>query len=67
MTITANQAKYDSEVRMKRGLAILEGRNIRENEDGSFAVPSQTSSKTYEVRLIGESWVYTCPDFEYRG
>jgi transposase-like protein len=54
---------------MKRGLTLLEsnsGKNIQENEDGSFAVPSQTSSKTYEVRLIGENWVCTCPDFEYR-
>ena len=68
MHMTTNiEAKHNSEARMKRGLAIFEsGKNIRENEDGSFDVPSQTSTKTYEVRLIGESWVCTCPDFEYR-
>ena len=40
---------------MKRGLALLEnnGNSIRENADGSFAIPSQTSDKTYEVRLLG--------------
>lgn len=62
-----NPENGQSEIRMKRGLEILERRNITENEDGSFAVPSQTSNRTYEVRLIGESWVCTCPDFEFRG
>jgi hypothetical protein len=34
----------------------------------SFAVRSQTSDKTYEVRLLGadDRYVCTCPDFEYR-
>jgi putative transposase len=58
----------DSEARMKRGLALVEsnGKSITENADGSFAVPSQTSDKTYEVRLLGDTFVCTCPDFEYR-
>jgi putative transposase len=34
--------------------------------DGSFAVPSQTGNNAYEVRLLGERYVCTCPDFEYR-
>jgi len=59
-----------SDARMKRGLALLEsnGKSILENADGSFAVPSQTSDKTYEVRLVGagDGYVCTCPDFEHR-
>ncbi|UVS69099.1 DDE-type integrase/transposase/recombinase [Nitrososphaera viennensis] len=53
---------------MKRGLELLESnsKNIVENQDGSFQVPSQMGSMSYEVRLIGQSWVCTCPDFEYR-
>jgi transposase-like protein len=54
---------------MKRGLSLYESksRHITENADGSFQVPSQTSStKIYEVRLIQTTWVCTCPDFEYR-
>jgi putative transposase len=53
---------------MMRGMQMLEsGKNIVENADGSFAVPSQTGSKVYEVRLIQSTWVCTCPDFEFRG
>lgn len=53
---------------MTRGLALLQsnGKSILENADGSFAVPSKTSDKTYEVRLLGDRFVCTCPDFEYR-
>ena len=54
---------------MKRGIEILESRSIHENtKDGSFSVPSQTSDRIYEVRLIQDTttWVCTCPDFEYR-
>jgi len=59
--------KHDSEARMTRGLQILEsGKTIVENADGSFAVPSQTSNATYEVRLLGQTWVCNCPDFQYR-
>ncbi|HEX6253060.1 MAG TPA: SWIM zinc finger family protein [Nitrososphaera sp.] len=59
---------HDSEARMTRGLALLKnnGKSIIENADGSFAIPSQTSDKTYEVRLLGDRYVCTCPDFEYR-
>lgn len=56
----------DSQARMTRGLEILESKNIRENEDGSFAVPSQTGSNIYEVRLLGQTWACSCPDFEFR-
>lgn len=56
----------NSEARMTRGLQILEGKQIVENEDGSFAVPSQTSKNIYEVRLLGQAWACTCPDFEFR-
>jgi transposase-like protein len=52
---------------MKRGMAILEYSRITEQEDGSFAVPSQTSTKIiYKVKLIERIWVCSCPDFEYR-
>jgi putative transposase len=67
--LTARQtARNDSDARMTRGLALLEsnGKSIKENVDGSFAIPSQTSDKTYEVRILGDKFVCTCPDFEYR-
>ena len=49
----------ESDARMTRGLALLQnnGKSILENADGSFAVPSQTSDKTYEVRLLGDKYV----------
>ena len=54
-----------SDARMKRGLQIAEKSEIRENEDGSFNVPSQTSVNiSYQVRIIGATWVCSCPDFE---
>ncbi len=58
----------NSQARMMRGMEMLQnGTTVRENEDGSFAVPSQTSKdKLYEVRVLGERMVCTCPDFEYR-
>jgi putative transposase len=61
-----------SDTRMMRGLELLQnnGKSITENADGSFTVPSRTSEKTYEVRLLGADnggrYVCTCPDFEYR-
>ncbi len=61
--------KGNSDARMTRGLSLFEnkGRKIRENEDGSFTVPSQTSNDlSYEVRLLGDRYVCTCPDFEQR-
>jgi transposase-like protein len=58
--------EQESEARMTRGLQILEGKQIVENEDGSFAVSSQTSKASYEVRLLGQTWACTCPDFQYR-
>ena len=64
----ATESKHNSDARMTRGLALFEssGNHIVENDDGSFRCPSQTSDKVYEVRLIGERWVCTCPDFENR-
>jgi hypothetical protein len=57
----------DSDMRMTRGMEILQSETITENEDGSFSVPSQTqSSITYEVILIDTIWVCSCPDFENR-
>src|SRR5437867_11934101 len=56
----------DSQARMTRGMDILENKTITENEDGSFAVPSQTGKNLYEVRLLGQAWACTCPDFEFR-
>src|SRR2546422_6245975 len=64
--MNSHTADNTSEARMTRGLQILEGKQIAENEDGSFAVPSQTSQTTYEVRLLGQTWACTCPDFQYR-
>ncbi|MGI0013200.1 MAG: IS6 family transposase [Nitrososphaera sp.] len=45
---------------------LQNGATIKENGDGSFSVPSQTSTKIYEVRVLGQRMVCTCPDFEYR-
>ncbi len=62
-----NQERRDSDARMTRGLELSKKATIREKEDGSFAVPSQTSKDVmYEVRLIGNTWVCNCPDFENR-
>jgi putative transposase len=60
--------EINSDARKERGLLILESRSIHENADASYAVPSQTSDRVYEVRLIQNTttWVCTCPDFEYR-
>lgn len=57
----------DSQSRMMRGLELFQsGATITEQADGSFSVPSRTGTKTYEVRILGERMVCTCPDFEYR-
>ncbi|HVB95560.1 MAG TPA: transposase, partial [Nitrososphaerales archaeon] len=48
-------------------MEIAEKGRIFENADGSFSVPSQTSPViSYEVKIIGQAWVCTCPDFESR-
>jgi transposase-like protein len=60
------QQNNDSEARMKRAMEIVGMKRIVENNDGSFAVPSQTSNFAYEVRLIEQVWVCSCPDFENR-
>lgn len=52
---------------MMRGLEMFQsGKTITENADGSFVVPSQTGTKSYEVRVLGQRMVCTCPDFECR-
>ena len=35
------------------------------NADGSFAVPTHRSNRTYAVRLLDDRFVYNCPDFGY--
>lgn len=64
-----DNSKPESDARMTRGLTIFEtiGKKIAENPDGSFSVPSQSNPElTYEIRLLGEKFVCTCPDFEQR-
>lgn len=51
---------------MTRGLELSKTVTITEQEDGSFTVPSQTGIGSYNVKIIGEAWVCTCPDFENR-
>jgi transposase-like protein len=52
---------------MMRGMAITETLSIKENEDGSFAVPSQTGKNiVYTVRIIENKFVCDCPDFTHR-
>lgn len=59
--------KVAGDARMMRGLEISQKNEIAENADGSFSVPSQSREDlSYEVRLIGTSWVCNCPDFENR-
>jgi transposase-like protein len=55
------------DARRMKAVAIYEENRIAENPDGSFNVPSQSKEGlTYEVRLLGQSWVCSCPDFETR-
>lgn len=62
-----NTAEQDSQTRMMRGLEMLQsGTTITELENGAFAVPSQTGKDVYEVRILGDRFVCTCPDFEFR-
>jgi transposase-like protein len=52
---------------MMRGAAIAEKTTITEQADGSFAVPSQTrEGVSYQVKILGQTWVCSCPDFQYR-
>jgi transposase-like protein len=55
---------------MTKGMEMLQnGVTVRENQDGSFSVPSQTqANKFFEVMLFGsnERFVCNCPDFQYR-
>ncbi len=52
---------------MTKALVICEQNRITENQNGSFSVPSQSKEGlAYEVRLLGQSWVCSCPDFETR-
>ena len=56
-----------ADARRMKALIICEENRITENADGSFGVPSQSKQGfTYEVRLIGKTWVCNCPDFETR-
>ncbi|MGD1837370.1 MAG: IS1/IS1595 family N-terminal zinc-binding domain-containing protein, partial [Nitrososphaeraceae archaeon] len=62
-----NKIDSISETRMMRGQQLLEkGVKISEKENGSFSVPSLTRNTIYEVTLLDNTWVCTCPDFEYR-
>src|ERR1700730_5897160 len=55
------------DARRMKALTICEENGITENADGSFSVPSQSKQgTTYEVRLLGKTWVCNCPDFETR-
>jgi len=57
----------DSDARMTRGLELSKTATIAEMEDGSFTVPSQTSKGvSYTVKILGQTWVCSCPDFETR-
>jgi transposase-like protein len=52
---------------MMRGMAITETSAIRENEDGSFAVPSQTGKDVvYTVKIIDNKFVCNCSDYTFR-
>ncbi|MEO9277651.1 MAG: DDE-type integrase/transposase/recombinase [Nitrososphaera sp.] len=55
-----------SDSRMMRGMAIKDSSQIHENNDGSFAIPSQTGNKSYTIRIMGDKFICDCPDFTYR-
>ncbi len=56
-----------SDARRTRGLEIAKSNVISENANGSFSVPSQfKQGKVYSVKVLGEVWVCSCPDFENR-
>jgi transposase-like protein len=58
---------FPSEARIVRGHEIAKSNVIVENEDGSFSVPSQSQTDVvYQVKVLGEVWVCSCPDFENR-
>ena len=61
---TYGMERIESDARMTRGLELSKTATIAENEDGTFTVPSQTSSDVYQVKILGRSWVCSCPDFE---
>ncbi|HEV2137341.1 MAG TPA: DDE-type integrase/transposase/recombinase [Nitrososphaerales archaeon] len=45
-------------------MAIAKSATIKENEDGSFSVPSQTDrAVSYAVKAFGTEWTCDCPDF----
>lgn len=48
------QDKHNSDMRMKRGMEILQsnGKSITENEDGSFSVPSQMQTSIVYDGLV---------------
>src|SRR5215217_7635822 len=67
MVLQNNEIGAISLTRMTRGLQLLEqGVKIVDNENGSFAVPSLTRNIVYEVTLLQETWVCSCPDFQFR-
>lgn len=67
MVLHNSESNNISQTRVMRGLDLLEqGVQIKELENGSFAVPSLTRNIVYEVTLLDDTWVCTCPDFEYR-
>jgi len=52
---------------MMRGMAISQNTGISGNIDGSFAVPSQTSSDIqYRVCVVNGKWICDCPDNYFR-
>jgi hypothetical protein len=66
--INATNKCKNSNTRIESGIQILESQSIHENTTISYTVPSQTSNRIYEVRLIQDTTtqVCTCADFEYR-
>jgi transposase-like protein len=55
------------DLRQERGLEISKHFPLKENEDGSFCVPSQTEEgRFYTVKVFGNEWTCDCPDFVNR-
>jgi hypothetical protein len=51
---------------LQQGQAIAQSYEIRKTSENTWLVPSQSGNGIYEVTKLGETYAYTCKDFEYR-
>src|SRR5438445_13799185 len=56
----------DMTTREQKAMEIADKFRIVESAPHKWIVPSQSSSKRYAVRIVGEAGDCNCPDFELR-